>query len=539
MTVASDAPSRAPDVPTDGTSRPVPWVVIALGLTILAGIVLRFVTRSDLWLDEALTANIARLPLADLEEALRHDGAPPLYYVLLHGWMDVFGTGDFAVRVLPGLFAVAALPLAWLVGRRVGGTFVAWASVALLASSPFAIRYATENRPYSLQMLLVFAGWLALCRALEDPRLARLAAVAAVTGLLLYTQYWSMYLIAVVGAGLVWRAVRGPTPVSRQASRSVVVAIIAGCITFLPWVPTFLYQAENTGTPWGEPILPVAGFAFAAIDFAGGDQHSEAYALLVPLLALGLLGLFGRAVDGHRVELDLRTRPGVRIEAVVLVVALAVGLLASYAGGTTFEGRYGAVVFPLFVVVAAYGLTVFADARLRIGALAVVVALGFAGGIRSAVEQRTQASQAAGVIRAEAEDGDVVVYCPDQVGPDVSRLLEGGPELDQLVFPSGGGPEFVDWVDYEDRIDEADPEAFAREVLERAGDEHTIWYVNAPGYRNFDNGECEGIAAALVGGRPDARTRVVADDEFFEFQGLIEYPAPASAGRARSAAGHP
>ena len=49
------------------------------------GVVIRFVTASHLWLDEALTVNIARLPLGQLTDALRRDGAPPLYYVLLHG----------------------------------------------------------------------------------------------------------------------------------------------------------------------------------------------------------------------------------------------------------------------------------------------------------------------------------------------------------------------------------------------------------------------------------------------------------------------
>jgi uncharacterized membrane protein len=158
MKVASEAPSRAPDAADAIPKGALRWIALALALIIAAGLTLRFLTRSDLWLDEALTANIARLPLGDLEEALRHDGAPPLYYVLLHGWMDVFGTSDFAVRALSGLFAVAALPLAWLVGRRVGGRFVAWASVALLASSPFAIRYATENRPSPV-------GWCCVARS--------------------------------------------------------------------------------------------------------------------------------------------------------------------------------------------------------------------------------------------------------------------------------------------------------------------------------------------------------------------------------------
>ncbi len=62
-------------------------VVVAL----LAALVLRFWTTSDLWLDEALTVDIARLPLHDLPSFLRRDGAPPLYYVLLHVWMGWFG----------------------------------------------------------------------------------------------------------------------------------------------------------------------------------------------------------------------------------------------------------------------------------------------------------------------------------------------------------------------------------------------------------------------------------------------------------------
>src|SRR5262245_33191654 len=91
--------------------------VVLVGIVALA-VVLRFVQRSPLWLDEALSVNIARLPPGELLDALRHDGHPPLYYLILHYWMKVVGEGDFAVRALSGLLAVAALPLAWVAGRR-------------------------------------------------------------------------------------------------------------------------------------------------------------------------------------------------------------------------------------------------------------------------------------------------------------------------------------------------------------------------------------------------------------------------------------
>ena len=57
-----------------GTWRTAAIVVVAL--VIALGVLLRFWTRSALWLDEALTIDIARLPLRSLHAALRQDGAP-------------------------------------------------------------------------------------------------------------------------------------------------------------------------------------------------------------------------------------------------------------------------------------------------------------------------------------------------------------------------------------------------------------------------------------------------------------------------------
>ena len=68
---------------------------------ILAAVLLTLVdNETPLWLDETLSVNIARLPLTKIPQALSHDGAPPLYYVLLHFWIRVFGDGDVAVRAL-------------------------------------------------------------------------------------------------------------------------------------------------------------------------------------------------------------------------------------------------------------------------------------------------------------------------------------------------------------------------------------------------------------------------------------------------------
>ena len=161
-------------------------IAVGVGVVIVvaAGLLLRFWTRSGLWLDEALTVDVARLPLHELPNALKHDGAPPLYYVLLHFWISLFGQSDDAVRSLSGVFAVLTLPVAWLCGKRFGGRATAWTMLVLLASAPFAVYYATESRMYSLVILLTGLGYLALARAVAQPRPGNLIAVAVVTAAL-------------------------------------------------------------------------------------------------------------------------------------------------------------------------------------------------------------------------------------------------------------------------------------------------------------------------------------------------------------------
>ena len=537
MTVVAEP---APPAPTEPRRRLAPsWMLVAGAVVVAVGIVLRFVTRSDLWLDEALSVNIARLPFSDLHEALKHDGAPPLYYVLLHLWTDGFGTSDFAVRSLSGVISVATLPLAWFAGRRLGRggppgpvrddstrtRLVAALVVIVFATSPYMIRYATEARMYALVMLLVTAGYLAFRRALERPSIGRLALVAAIVALLLYAQYWTIYLLAVVGVAVLWCAIWGRTPELRHSARRMVLALLVGGLAFAPWLGTFVYQAQHTGTPWGDPQLPFSALRQALDQFSGGTSifHGESNIMGALIVVLLVLGGFGAATGARHVDLDVRTRPAVRWELAAALGALIVGLVFAYVSGSAFDGRYAAMMFPLLLFVVAFGFTVFQSRDVMALTLAVVAVLGLVGGIRNATDNRTQAGQVASVLAKEAKPGDTVVYCPDQLGPAVSRLLGHRAGLDQVTYPSGARPEIVDWVDYRDVIARTDPVAFADAVVEKTGD-HTIWYVVTPGYRSLDV-RCEALGSALAEARPGGTQRVAEhQNKFFEVDNLYEFP---------------
>jgi len=460
------------------------WPLWAAGIVAVAGLALRFASWGPLWLDEALSVSIASLPVSEIGDALRHDGSPPLYYLLLHVWLDVFGDGPVAARALSGVIAVGTVPAAYAFARALADRRTALVTMLFVATSPFAARYGAEARMYALAQLLCALGGWALVRHLRRPTWRTALAVSTTCGLLALTHYWALYLLAAVFVLLLLRR--------RWYAAG---AVAAGSVLFLPWLPSFLYQLGHTGTPWA-PRPQAGALVDAVFEWAGAGTPSRFLGLALMLLAL--LAVLGRGVDERRVELDLRGNETARRLAGVVFGTLGLGVLLGLLLGTGYAARYSSVVLVPFLVLAALGTRVFLDPRVRRGAVGAVMLLGVAGTIPAVLTQRTQAGVVADALRERAVPGDVVVYCPDQLGPAVSRLVQPG--LRQMVFPTRGAPERVDWVDYEQRNAAADARAFGRAIAAEARGT-TVWLVVNGGYRTVGD-KCEVLTETLRAERP-------------------------------------
>jgi mannosyltransferase len=532
-------PDAQPGRNGDGRLRPRGDLAIAAAVvvTLAAGICLRFLTQSALWLDEALTVNIARAPLHQIAGLLRDDGAPPLYYYLLHFWMEIFGDGNLAVRSLAGLIGVVNLPIAWVTGYRVGshwwslpsaapseqaarerrGRTTGWAVTLLMAMSPFAVYYDTEARMYSLLILLGTLTVLSVTSLLRQPSLWKAVGLAVVTSATLYTHYWGLYSSAVLAAGAAWCCFRGPY---KEASRYILGAVAVGGLTFIPWLPTLWFQTHHTGTPWAAPAQLTA-VVFTVTQFAGGNSDFGR-GLAVLFFFFAVLAVFGSPLGRWLVMLDIRTRPGVRLLAAGVFSTLVIGVLAGRIDGSTFADRYTAFVLFPALLIAAYGLSAIGDRWTRNGFLALALVFGLLAAVPNAYIARTGAGRVGAAILAEARPGDVVAYCPDQLGPAVSRVLSG--RYDELTFPRETPPEIVNWVNYLHVVGAASPAGFVRHVESLAGKDGTVFYVWTPDYVGFGT-KCQSIQHDLAVW-PGHRTRVIvnalkSDTPFEIYEGSI------------------
>ena len=125
------------------------------------------------------------------------------------------------------------------------------------------------------------------------------------------------------------------------------------------------------------------------------------------------------------------------------------------------------------------------------------MAAGLVGAAQNVTTQRTQALHVATVLNARARPGDIVAYCPDQLGPAVYRVLNHPEHYNMLTFPRGTAPQIVDWVDYEKAVHAGDPSTFANRLVADAGSTHHIWLVWQPNYQTYGI-KCEQLASILI-----------------------------------------
>lgn len=106
----------------------------------------------SLWFDEASEYWVATAPFAEILHAVSvGSGDPPLFSFLLHFWMKL-GTGEAWLRALSVLASLAGVAGMMVLGRRLGNISTAVAAGLLAAVNPPDIRYAQEVGQYALMV---------------------------------------------------------------------------------------------------------------------------------------------------------------------------------------------------------------------------------------------------------------------------------------------------------------------------------------------------------------------------------------------------
>src|SRR5579884_3815357 len=146
------------------------WLALTSITALGAALQLHAITAKSFWLDEGSSITMARLNWFNFLRILwRREMNMVLYYLLLREWLHL-GDSVAWIRGLSVIFAVAAIPAIFLLGRKMLGTSFGLISALLLSVNAFQVRYAQEARSYSLLVLLLIISSHFLVSELEGGR---------------------------------------------------------------------------------------------------------------------------------------------------------------------------------------------------------------------------------------------------------------------------------------------------------------------------------------------------------------------------------
>ena len=239
--------------------------------TLLAlAVSLRFVWlgHASLWIDELFSVSWSQLDVPFLlGEGARTETNPPAYYILLHGWIDIFGTTEIAIRAFSALISAVTVLVVYVIGRMLKDRPTALLAGLFMAVNPVAIAFAQEARAYSLMALLDSLGLLSIVSYVRHlstvgtrswPWLAAFVVSMIAT---VSVHYTSLLFVGACFATMGWRLVTTrPFPAGEA-----LVWVLAGVLTALALLKLLILAASLSGSSnlvWIGPLTAMGVVSF-------------------------------------------------------------------------------------------------------------------------------------------------------------------------------------------------------------------------------------------------------------------------------------
>lgn len=418
---------------------------LILLLILSLGAVLRIVNlgSDSIWLDEAYSVQFAHLPLPQLlDETARSDVHPPLYYILLHFWLNLFGDSEAATRALSVLFGLLAILMIYMVAALLFDRATGLLSALLLALSLFHIEFAQEARMYTLLALLALCSFYFFLKLCAETRAVALIGYVVSTSLLMHTHVYGFFIIAAENLFFFSLYFSRRELFKRLLVRWLLMQA-ALAVLFLPWLSVMLQQFKRVQRGFWIPRPTLDFLRLTWMLYAGSALLSW---LFIPLVALGLIPQRRRG-NTHNTEEHTSVPAATARKSVFsgrektwllllwLLSPIVIPFVLSQFLSSIYLPKYTIAASAAFLILAARGIMSIGADRVRVLLVALILGL-------SLVNMRAYWSaphkdfwrEAASYFDRTARDGDLVLFNQGD-GQVPFRYYSKRNDVQELPFP--------------------------------------------------------------------------------------------------------
>ncbi len=357
--------------------------------------------RPSFWYDEAATisASYSR-SLHQLWQMLGNvDVVEGVYYLLMHGWFDVFPPTEFWSRAPSALAVGGAAAGVVVLCKQFVSRNAAVASGVVCAILPRTTWAGIEARPYALSMMA--AVWLTVLlvyAARRDTPWVWLSYGCVLTLSVLVNVY--LVLLFCVHVAFFWFVKR-----SRSARRRFAVTSAVACCVMTPFIVTAIGQAHQIS--W---IAPIGHRTIEDVTIQQYFERNPAFALLSALVAAAAIAVWLRT----SAQLTDSGRRLLLLAIAWLLFPTALVVACSAFIHPIYTPRYLAFTAPALAMILGICIATIASRPWAVGALvglfAVVAAPNYVLAQRNQyAKYGMDYSQVADLITAEATPGDCLL----------------------------------------------------------------------------------------------------------------------------------
>lgn len=392
----------------------------------------------SLFADELYTLGVrSNLPASDLL-FVSHDTHPPLHYLVLHYWMDLFGDSPTSTRLLSVLFSIATILAVYRLGVELYDDRAGLVSAFVIALSVYHVHYGQMVRMYSMLSFFTAMSWYGFARLQSNGKRGRSWYVIT-TILLVYTH---AYALLVIGAQNVYMLlVKNRNNVNWRQWLSLQVIIGFSLGPWLWFVLSNLLQSSTGGVSlisWVpipslynilELLLKFNGYAlnFPVVKGVGISRDIATLLLFVYMICAFLAVARYRSDEGWELT---RTDAAAQL-ALLVAVPVLIPVLLSYVLFPMFYYRYAISASIGLYVLVGRGITNI-DSRPLMVAVILLVAIASGGMLGDHYQNETIEKWEPGVncLDAETNPGDFVIFQPQWIS-DRMGYFEVYSEIDK------------------------------------------------------------------------------------------------------------
>jgi mannosyltransferase len=229
------------------------FAILALNL-IVKGM---FLGANSLAGDEPFSVYHSQMSLSAIIRLLAEGNNPPLYEVLLHFWIKLFGISEFSVRFPSLLFSTITVGFIYKIGDKFFNRNIALLSCLIFIFSNYHIYLAHESRTYTLLGMLTSISMYYYMGIIKDTVIAEnkiptsnFVMLGIVDSLLGYCHYFGLLILFVqfIYAFIYFQIIR--TQLKKLLLTSLIIFLL-----YLPNIQTIIHRFQSSsGGTWITPL---------------------------------------------------------------------------------------------------------------------------------------------------------------------------------------------------------------------------------------------------------------------------------------------